>query len=238
VDKEPMDSEQPIPTPVTRLPDLGFPAGYVALTFDDGPEPPWTDRLLDLLEETGTPATFFVLGSRIAGREATLRRMVAAGCAVEVHSWEHVRMTEQDRAQRLRDIDRTRCLIRDVTGYEPRALRTPDGYVSLDVLDTIAEAGLTPVFWSAHAADWTRPGVPAIEDAILGGLDDGAIVLLHDGGGDRSQTVVASRTIIAAVRDRGLVPVSLAKRPSTMDGVAVSPRPSATPYGSSAQSPR
>ena len=213
-----MDSDQPMPTPVTRLPDLGFPAGHAALTFDDGPEPPWTDRVLDLLEETGTPATFFVLGSRIAGQERTLRRMVAAGCAVEVHSWEHVRMTDQDRRQRLRDILRTRSLIHDVTGYQPHAVRTPDGYVSLDVLDTIAEAGMTPVFWSVHAADWTRPGVAAIENAILGGLDDGAIALLHDGGGDRSQTVTATRTIIAATRDRGLVPVSLAQLPSSVDG--------------------
>ena len=183
--------------------------------------------MLDLLEETGTPATYFVLGSRIAGQERTLRRMLAAGCAVEVHSWEHVRMTDQDRGQRLRDIVRTRALIRDVTGYEPHAVRTPDGYVSRDVLDTIAEAGMTPVFWSVHAADWTWPGVAAIENAILGGLDDGAIVLLHDGGGDRSQTVAATRTIIAAVRDRGLVPVSLTPRPSTVDdtgaGATVSP---------------
>lgn len=212
-----MDRDQLMPTPVTRLPDLGFPAGHAALTFDDGPEPPWTERVLDLLEETGTPATFFVLGSRIAGQERTLRRMVAAGCAVEVHSWEHVRMTDQDRGQRLRDILRTRAFIRDVTGYQPRALRTPYGDVSRSVLDTIAEAGMTPVFWSVHAADWTRPGVAAIEKAILGGLDDGAIVLLHDGGGDRSQTVAATRTVIAAIHDRGLVPVSLGRHPSTVD---------------------
>ncbi len=200
-------------TPVTRLADLGWPPGCVALTFDDGPQSPETDQILDVLARTGTPATFFVLGERIRGRERQLTRMVELGCSVQVHAWQHTRMTEQPAAQRLHDIDRTRELIHQVTGARPDLLRPPEGYVSLDVLDTIHSAGLRPVFWSVHAADWTRPGVAAIEGRIQAGLDDGAVVLLHDAGGDRAQTVAALPRIIEAVHELGLRPVSLIAQP-------------------------
>jgi peptidoglycan-N-acetylglucosamine deacetylase len=208
-----MDLTEVIDTPITRLPELGAQAGCVALTFDDGPQPPWTGQLLDILERTETPATFFVLGSQIPGNEPLLRRMVRQGCAVEVHAWEHTRMTEQTAKELRADIDRTRDLIGTVTGREPRYLRPPEGYVSREVLDDIRAAGLTPVFWSVHAADWTRPGTAAIEERITAGLDDGAVVLLHDAGGDRSQTIAAVPPIIEAVRSRGLRPVSLSDLP-------------------------
>ncbi|HEY2670572.1 MAG TPA: polysaccharide deacetylase family protein [Rugosimonospora sp.] len=213
-----MNDRRAIETPVTRLSDLGHGTGRVALTFDDGPQPPWTEQILDILEDTGTPATFFVLGSRIHGNEPTLRRMTDLGCAVEVHAWDHIRMTGQEPGERRADIDRTRRLIRDVTAHDPTTVRPPDGHVSLDVLDAIRTAGLMPAFWSVHARDWTRPGVAAIESDVISGLDDGAIVLLHDGGGDRSQTVGALPRIIEAINDRGLRPVSLAPLPRPVDG--------------------
>jgi peptidoglycan/xylan/chitin deacetylase (PgdA/CDA1 family) len=204
-----MNRSQPITTPITRLAHLPGAPGRVVLTFDDGPEPPWTTRILDLLEQTGTPATFFVLGSRIAGREQVLRRMVGSGCAVEVHAWEHLRLTDQRPHQRMDDLRRTADLIRDVTGHDPTCARPPEGRVSVEVLDDIHAAGLTPVFWSLHGGDWTNPGAAAIEHAIVDGLADGAVILLHDGGGDRSQTVTALPGIIAAIHDQGLRPVTI-----------------------------
>src|SRR5258706_12455776 len=115
-----MDRGEVIEVPTTRLAELGRESGCVALTFDDGPQAPWTDELLALRERTGTPATFFVLGTQIAGHEPLLRRMVRQGCAVEVHAWEHTRMTDQSAEELRRDIDRTRDLIGTVTGREPR----------------------------------------------------------------------------------------------------------------------
>jgi peptidoglycan/xylan/chitin deacetylase (PgdA/CDA1 family) len=207
-----MDRSEAIETPVTRLADLGWAAAdCVALTFDDGPQSPWTDQLLDILARTGTPATFFVLGTQIAGHEPLLRRMVRQSCAVEIHGWEHTRMTSQSPEGLRRDIDLTRDLIATVTGREPRYLRPPDGHVSHQVLEDIRSAGLTPVFWSVHASDWTRPGTAAIRERIVAGLDDGAVVVLHDAGGDRSQTVAAVPAIIEAARSRGLRPVSLSE---------------------------
>ncbi|GAA5193763.1 hypothetical protein GCM10023322_56500 [Rugosimonospora acidiphila] len=202
-----------IETPATHLADLRYESGCVALTFDDGPDPTWTGQVLDLLEESGTPATFFVLGRMIRGHERILRRMVRLGCSVQVHAWEHVRMTDQPADRRRVDIDRTRRLIREVTGHDPSCVRPPEGRVDADVIDSIESAGLTPVFWSVHGRDWTRPGVAAIEGDVLAGLHDGAVVLLHDGGGDRSQTVAAVPRIIEAIKDRALRPVSLSAPP-------------------------
>jgi peptidoglycan/xylan/chitin deacetylase (PgdA/CDA1 family) len=209
-----MERSEAIVIPTTRLADLGGPAGCVALTFDDGPLSPWTDQVLDLLERTGAPATFFVLGVQIAGREALLRRMVELGCAVEVHAWEHLRMTGQSRDELRRDVDRTRDLITAVTGRAPRFLRPPEGYVDARVLDDIRDTGLIPVFWSAHAADWTRPGTAVIAERIIAGIGDGAILLLHDAGGDRSETVGAVPAVLEAVRARGLRLISLDEVPA------------------------
>jgi peptidoglycan/xylan/chitin deacetylase (PgdA/CDA1 family) len=208
----------------TSLADLGCAAGCVALTFDDGPQPPDTDALLDVLEQTGTPATFFVLGEQIDGNEELLRRMVRQGCAIEVHAWEHTDMTGQSPRHLRRDIERTRDVIHAVTRRAPRYLRPPYGEANPAVLDAIRAAGLIPVFWTVEAADWTEPGADTIRDRIVAGLDDGAVVLLHDAGGDRRQTVAAVPPIIEAAMARGLRPVSLSDLP-------------AAPYGSAAASP-
>jgi peptidoglycan/xylan/chitin deacetylase (PgdA/CDA1 family) len=205
-----MDSAAEIATPVTRLADLGAPVGRsFALTFDDGPEEPWTSAVLDCLESLGVPATFFVLGSKIQGNERALRRMADLGCGVEVHSWEHIRMTEQQPARVADDIRRTSELIREVTGRSPRFVRPPDGAVSLEVLDQIRSTGMAPAFWSTQAWDWEQPGAGKIVRDVSKALRNGAVVLLHDGGGDRSQTVEAIPGIVRVAADRGLRAVRL-----------------------------
>lgn len=195
---------------ISRLPDLGGPDGPAyALTFDDGPEEPWTGGVLDALAAAGVPATFFVLGSRIAGREAALGRMVDQGCHVEVHSWEHISMPDQPPASVGADIRRTADLIAEVTGRPPRFVRPPYGHANGDVIDQIRLSGMAPAFWSVEAADWTTPGTDAIVRDVTAGLDPGAVVLLHDAGGDRSQTVEAVPRIIAFAAGRGLRAVRL-----------------------------
>ncbi|WP_432994623.1 polysaccharide deacetylase family protein [Dactylosporangium sp. CA-233914] len=197
-------------TPITRLGDLGGPrSGAFALTYDDGPEEPWTGAILDHLEALGAAATFFVIGDKIEGREALLRRAVALGCGVEVHAWGHTAMTEQDPPRVSAEIERTAGLIAGVTGAQPRFVRPPFGAVNAEVLARIRDCGLIPAFWSVHAADWTSPGTDAIVRGVGAGLRRGAVVLLHDGGGDRSQTVAATPLIVQAAAIRGLRPVRL-----------------------------
>lgn len=194
--------------PVTTLDRLGLPGGYAALTFDDGPAP-CTGALLDTLERTGVAATFFVLGTNIAGAEESLRRMVELGCTVEIHGWDHTAMTDLSRAELVTGVEETRAAIRAATGRDPRYVRPPYGAADPGVLATIGELGLIPAFWSVHATDWTRPGTTAIERAITAGLRPGAVALLHDGGGDRSQTVAAVPAIVAEAGRRRLRLVAL-----------------------------
>jgi peptidoglycan/xylan/chitin deacetylase (PgdA/CDA1 family) len=206
----------PAEPPVSRLFDLGGPrAGAFALTFDDGPEDPWTEATLDCLESLGVAATFFVIGCKIAGHEDTLRRMVDLGCGIEIHGWEHVAMTEQQPEQVVADIERTKQLIHQVTGWLPRFVRPPHGAVNAVVLEQIRGCGMTPAFWSTHGWDWTTPGVEAIVHDVSTGLRRSAVVLLHDGGGDRSQTIAAIPAIVRTATERSLRPVRLETAPAS-----------------------
>lgn len=209
-------STTPMEIPVTRLCDLrradpGPRGGAFALTFDDGPEEPWTTAVLDCLDALGVPATFFVLGSKIAGHERTLRRMADLGCGIEVHGWEHTPMTQQQPTRLVDDINRTSQLIGAVTGRVPRFVRPPHGAVSPAVLEWIQQTGLTPAFWSTHGWDWNQPGVDAIVSEVSKGLRRDAVVLLHDGGGERSQTVAAIPRIASVAALRCLRAVRLAE---------------------------
>ncbi len=204
-------------TPVTWLYDLGGPRrGAFALTFDDGPEERWTEAALDCIETLRVPATFFVIGSKIAGHERSLRRMVDLGCGVEIHGWEHEPMTQQPPERVAGDIERTRDLIHEVTGWSPRYVRPPHGDVNPAVFAQIERTGMTPAFWSVHGWDWDRPGVDAIVADVSAGLRRSAIVLLHDGGGDRSQTIAAVPRIVQIASDRGLRAVRLEPEPAVV----------------------
>jgi peptidoglycan/xylan/chitin deacetylase (PgdA/CDA1 family) len=197
--------------PTTTLADLPVGAaapGRVALTFDDGPSIPCTARILDLLEASGATATFFVLGAHVAERPELVARMVSLGCTVGVHAWGHDRLTALTPAERCRQITGTRDLIASVTGTVPRYLRPPYGDVTPDVLDDIVTAGLTPVFWSVDSGDWQDTDATVIAAAVLSRIDDGAVVLMHDGA-ERDQTVEALPAILKGIADRGLRPVAL-----------------------------
>jgi len=198
--------------PVTTLRDLAETrdlSGCVALTFDDGPCEPWTSRILDVLAESGHPATFFVLGRQALGRQPILARMARLGCTVAIHGWDHLRMPRLTSTERRDQLVRTRELIESATGRFPRYVRPPYGDVTPEVLQEIEAAGHTPVFWSAQARDWTMPGAGTIASDITTRLTDGAVILLHDGGGNRQQTVQALPAILDAAAARGLELVAL-----------------------------
>lgn len=203
---------QRIPTPITTLRDLPHTSAWkncFALTFDDGPVEPWTADLLDVLKSFDAPATFFVLGSRAAENPALIARMLDQGCTVAIHGWDHPHLPDLSPEERGAQIGRTRELLERQTGKDCRYVRPPYGDVTDEVMAELADAGLTPVFWSVHAWDWERPGADRIASDVDEGLEDGAVVLLHDGGGDRSQTVEAVRTILGEAARRGLRPVAL-----------------------------
>lgn len=173
----------------------------IALTFDDGPSS-FTARILDVLEAQDIRATFFVEGRKVAGNEELLTRMLDRGHMVASHSFDHVNLAKADRAA-LRQIDDTQAAIRTATGFTPCLLRPPFGLGSRKLLRALAGRHLTSTLWSVNPRDFQTPGSATIKRRVLAGAKPGAIILTHDGGGDRSQTLAAIPSIVRTLKARG-----------------------------------
>jgi polysaccharide deacetylase family sporulation protein PdaB len=180
----------------------------VALTFDDGPNPPYTDEILGVLGEFHVPATFFVIGQNAKLHPEEVRRIVAAGHEIGNHTYHHVDLLKLDRKTMTAEIDRTNRLIRELTGKTPHLIRPPHGFRDPASLEIMKDRNLKVVEWSVMSRDWTNPGVDAIVKRTVEQVKNGSIILLHDGDGlaskaPRSQTVAALRQIIPLLKDKG-----------------------------------
>lgn len=151
--------------------------GCVALTFDDGPWPETTERLLDGLAQRGAKATFFVIGSQIEGQEDTLRRMVDEGHQVGLHTWDHVQLKGLTPEKIRAELSRTREALETITGPESLMLRPPYGFADSTLQ---ACAGVPIIIWSVDTEDWRDKTVSRIVQTALDGAEDGAIILMHD----------------------------------------------------------
>jgi cellulose synthase/poly-beta-1,6-N-acetylglucosamine synthase-like glycosyltransferase/peptidoglycan/xylan/chitin deacetylase (PgdA/CDA1 family) len=187
-----------------------MPARTVALTFDDGPDPTWTPRVLDVLAKHDVPATFFVLGSQVARNPEIARRMVAEGHQLGVHTFTHPDVTGLPGWRRRAEYTQTEMAITHATGKGTRLLRLPysSGVDALtdrtwELTQEATRLGYVSVFSDTDSRDWARPGVDAIVRNATPPADQGAVVLLHDAGGDRSQTVAALDRLIPQLRARG-----------------------------------
>jgi peptidoglycan-N-acetylglucosamine deacetylase len=182
----------------------------VALTFDDGPGP-YTPKIARILRRAGAGATFFTLGSQIAGNSATVRAVADAGFEVADHTQTHPRLPSLSPIDRSREIEDAAAMLRNA-GVEPAPLfRPPFGVSDRATRAYVRSRGLLMVLWSADTSDYTRPGVKAIVKRALAGARPGAIILMHDGGGDRSQTVRALPRILKGLEKKGLRPVTVTK---------------------------
>jgi cellulose synthase/poly-beta-1,6-N-acetylglucosamine synthase-like glycosyltransferase/peptidoglycan/xylan/chitin deacetylase (PgdA/CDA1 family) len=188
-------------------PGLRVPARTIALTFDDGPSS-YTPAILDVLERFHVPATFFVIGAEIAGRSPTLRRMVSDGDEIGVHTFTHPDLAAVPAWRERMEVATTQVAVAAATGYTTDLLRPP--FASQPAaLDTAEWRALSRVgsyrvvLTDLDTTDWKRPGVPAIVTAATPSGSAGAIVMMHDGGGDRSQTVAALKVLIPSLQARG-----------------------------------
>ncbi|MBP2702779.1 polysaccharide deacetylase family protein [Microbispora sp. RL4-1S] len=181
----------------------------VALTFDDGPHPVHTPRVLDVLRRYRVTATFFCVGLHVRAHPGIAARIADEGHTLGNHTWSHPYLPDLGRDEVLGQVDRTAEALRRATGETPTLLRPPYGGRSPEVLSWLAEAGQTTVLWDVEAADWAMVGAPAIVRNVVDGTDFGSIILLHDGGGDRSQTADALPGILEFLLVRGcrFVPV-------------------------------
>lgn len=173
----------------------------VALTFDDGPHPVHTPRLLDLLRERRVQATFFLIGAQVARRPDIVRRMVDEGHEVGNHTWRHPALSTLGDAAVLREIDRTTEAIHAACGHVPVTLRPPYGAISRRQSRMIHEQRNIPtVLWSVDPRDWQRPGASVVAERIVGNAGNGAIILAHDIHGG---TVAAIPAALDGLEARG-----------------------------------
>jgi peptidoglycan/xylan/chitin deacetylase (PgdA/CDA1 family) len=214
------------PRAVAAVP-LGTPAFYtwqapygestagqrvVALTFDDGPSI-YTPGVLSVLQQYHVPGTFFEVGEEVAARPDLTKLLASAGESVQDHTWNHPDLTTIPISAFPYQIDQTQNLIASLTGTAPICVRPPYDAFNGTVLNQLAIRGLTTMSYSVDSSDWTRPGVQAIVDHVVGAAFPGAVIGMHDGGGDRSETVAALPQIITDLEARGYSFVSLCAPP-------------------------
>lgn len=179
----------------------GPPRKWVAIGFDDGP---WTETpaFVSMLERSNARATFFMIGRQItAADRPLLLRELRDGDVLGDHTWSHPDLTRSSevRGQLLS----TMGAIRTVSGYTPCVFRPPYGSYNGSVLATARSLGLSTVLWNVDPTDWAQPGTAAIEERVLAQVRPGSIIISHDGGGSRAQTLAAYPNIIRKLRARG-----------------------------------
>jgi peptidoglycan/xylan/chitin deacetylase (PgdA/CDA1 family) len=168
----------------------------VALTFDDGPSS-YTPGFLAVLRREHVPGTFFEVGQEMAGRTGTMQRILREGSEIGNHTMHHGLYPGYS------DLAATDALIRAATHFEPCLFRPPGGAVDSSVVAAAGAAGLKTILWDVDPADWSTPGTGAIYSRIVGAARPGSIILMHDGGGNRSETLAALPSIIDTLRARG-----------------------------------
>jgi peptidoglycan-N-acetylglucosamine deacetylase len=168
----------------------------VALTFDDGPNPPYTSQVLAILQHYGLHATFFCVGSQVAAYPDLARQEIADGHTIGNHTWSHPFLTSLSDAQIKSELTTTGDIIEEATGIRPIYFRPPYGAFNARVLTQANQLGLTTFIWSDDSLDWVGGSPTNITHLVLSTVTDGAIILMHDGGGNRSRTVAALPNVI------------------------------------------
>ena len=175
----------------------------VALTIDDGPSPVYTPQVLRILHQYGITASFSMVGRNAAAFPRVARQVAAAGHMIVNHTWDHFNLGYLSAVAVQDEIARATDAIHAVTGERPGMFRAPYGVWPAAVFSCCAQAGLTPLAWSVDPRDWSRPGVRAIIRDIEADTRTGSIILEHDGGGNRSQTVAAPKNWLPRLPDAG-----------------------------------
>ncbi|MEV5549796.1 polysaccharide deacetylase family protein [Streptomyces sp. NPDC052309] len=192
-------------TPVRREPLLRMSGRgrVMVLTFDDGPDPRHTPDILDTLATYDVRAMFFVCGEMAVHNQDLLARMSEEGHVVGNHTWSHPLLTRLIRRRIRSEMTRTSDVIEEACGERPRWFRAPYGAWNRAAFQLGAELGMEPLAWTVDTLDWTTPGTRTIVDRVEDGAAPGVVVLSHDAGGDRSQSVRALRSYLPRLLDSG-----------------------------------
>ncbi|MEG4317892.1 MULTISPECIES: polysaccharide deacetylase family protein [unclassified Microcoleus] len=179
----------------------------IALTFDDGPWPTTTTQILDILKKNNIKATFFWVGRYLQTYPELGKQVAASGHAIGNHTWNHqyIKYNEEGAA---REIDRTSSLIEELTGVKTSMFRPPGGILNNGLAAYAQKKNYAVIMWSADSLDW-RTATQSLMDNVMRQANSGGIVLMHDGGGNRSRTVEALPEIIARLRKEGYIFVTV-----------------------------
>lgn len=178
----------------------------IALTFDDGPYPPYTEQLLKVLADKQVHATFFMVGENAAKHPEIVKAVQAGGHEIALHAGKHQDLLKLNSSELATNIASGKRTLESLTGQRVHYMRPPHGFKDWQVMGAIEAAGLKAVNWSVIPRDWTNPGVQRIVDRVCFAAEPGAIVLLHDGdspknAAPREQTVAAVGLIIDQLRE-------------------------------------
>ena len=175
----------------------------IALTIDDGPNAIYTPQVLQLLAKYQVTAMFSMIGIEVKALPGVAQDVAAAGHELANHTWRHVNLGGLAPAAVTSEMDQATDAIHTATGIVPSRFRAPYGVWSKTVLQHCADMNMTPVDWSVDPRDWARPGVTSIVRTIMRTTRSGSIILEHDGGGNRSETVAALTIVIPRLLDAG-----------------------------------
>lgn len=189
--------------PILELPADARTGSAMTLTFDDGPDPRYTPGILDTLARHGVRAMFFVCGEMATDNRDLLRRMVAEGHVIGNHTWTHPLIPSLSRPALASEIGRTSEVVQQAVGEAPVWFRAPYGAWNRAAFEIGAELGMEPLAWTVDTLDWKEPGTTTIVSRVLNGAAPGVIVLNHDAGGNRSQSVQALATYLPQLLGRG-----------------------------------
>jgi peptidoglycan/xylan/chitin deacetylase (PgdA/CDA1 family) len=181
----------------TRLPEI-------ALTFDDGPNPTYTPQVLAILRQYKVKATFFCVGNLAQAYPYLVRQEYNEGHTIGNHTWGHPNMPSLSIASIIWQLTSAGDAIQQAIGIRPNLFRPPYGAVNNAVLTYANYFALTVIQWNVDPRDWSRPGVDVIYARVLAQTRAGSIILLHDGGGDRTQTIAALPMIIEWFQRQGV----------------------------------
>ena len=181
----------------------------IALTFDDGPWVIQTDRILGILKNEGIHASFFMLGERAKNHPDIARRVAEGGHTIGNHTYDHRLLTVASPAVMYREIAYGLSSIRSASGVKPAWFRPPYGSIDTTVWAQTRALNMRVALWDVDSRDWSKPGVARIVANAETNVRAGSIILMHDGGGTRDQTIAALPIIIRDLKARGFVFVTL-----------------------------
>lgn len=203
-----------------RYPDMFFLQGptdqkRIALTFDDGPDPRFTNDVLDVLKQYNIPATFFIFGSRAVANPDIVKRVQNEGHVIGNHTYSHLNLVEEaDIGILEQEVTQTEDALNDIIGYRTKLFRPPYGFLYNELVEKLGEMNYYVIAWSVDSLDWQEDPPEVIASNVLDNIHPGAIILMHDGaelGGDRTNTIESLHQIIPALQDQGYQFVTVAE---------------------------